>query len=82
MVKAAHAFESASTNGFMNSLRVQGIAFLGTFRAPRGNVLFQLQNHLFLELELIDLRKQSKLNREGIEELVRNIQASNKGARP
>jgi hypothetical protein len=82
MAKAARAFASASTDAFMNSLRVQGIAFHGPFRTPRGNVLFLLQNHLFLELELFDLLKQSKLNREGIEELVRNIQASNKGARP
>ena len=82
MVKAVRAFAPVCGDAVMNSLRIQGIPFRGPFHTPGGSVLLLLDGQLFLDVELIDLFKQNKLNREGIQDLISNIGASNRGARP
>ncbi|MGB7282089.1 MAG: hypothetical protein WBE13_07505 [Candidatus Acidiferrum sp.] len=75
MVKAARAFSSVSADVVLNSLKALGIAFSGPYRTPSGNVLFLVENCLFLETELIEQFKQNKLSREGLQELSQKIHA-------
>ena len=75
MAKAARAFASASTDAFMNSLRVQGIAFHGPFRTQGKRVIFVVDGYLLLDSELADLLEQNKLDRDGIQELGKCIEA-------
>jgi hypothetical protein len=82
MVKAARAFASLTADAVMDSLRVHGITFRGLFQTPRGNVLFSVESHLFLELELVAVFKRNKRHREGVQELARYNEASDRGAQP
>jgi hypothetical protein len=81
MVKAARAFSSVSADVVLNSLKALGIAFTGPFHTPNGNVLFLVENCLFLETELIEQFTQNKLSREGLQELAQRIQASGRDGR-
>jgi len=72
MVKDARPF--ASVDAVMNSLRNQGIAFRGPIHTPSRRAVFLVEGHIFLEAELVDLFSRNKLNREGIQELARQIE--------
>jgi hypothetical protein len=66
-----------SADAVINSLRIQGIAFRGPFCTPRKRIVFVVEKYLFLESELLDLLAQNKLDRGGIQELAKRIEAVN-----
>jgi len=70
-MKAARALSSESMDAVRDLLRTQGITFSGPFHTPGKNVVFVVKSHIFLEAELIDLYRQNKLHREGLQEFGR-----------
>ena len=73
MVKARS--DSASVDAVIDSLRNQEIAFRGPIRTDSKGTLFVVESCIFLESELVDLLAQVKLNRDGIKELAKRIEA-------
>jgi len=71
MVNAGDDFAPVSIDAALNSLKIQGIAFHGPFRAK--HVAFVVEGHILLESELVDLLAQNKLNRNGIQEFALRI---------
>lgn len=76
MVKARS--DSASVDAVIGSLKIQGIAFRGPLYIPGKHTLFVVESSIFLESELVDLLAQDKLNRDGIQELAKRIEAHSK----
>jgi hypothetical protein len=75
MVKAGVDSALVSVDAVKDSLRIQGIAFRGPFCTQGKRVIFVVESYIFLESELVDLLEQNKLNRDGIQELAKRIQA-------
>jgi hypothetical protein len=76
MVKARS--DSASVDAVIDSLKIQGIAFRGPFCTPSKRIIFVVESSILLESELVDLQAQNKLNRDGIQELAKRIEAHSK----
>ena len=66
-----------SADAVMKSLKIQGVAFRGPFFTPAKRIVFVVEKYLFLQSELLDLLAQNKLNRSGIHELAKRIEAVN-----
>ena len=75
MGKARSDSAPASVDAAIDSLKIQGIPFRGPFRTPGKRVISVVDRYILLESELADLFEQNKLNREGIQELGKRIQA-------
>lgn len=69
-MKAVRAL-SSEPDAVLDLLRTQGITFSGPFHTPGENVVFVLEDYIFLESDLIDLFRQNKLHREGLQEFGR-----------
>jgi hypothetical protein len=71
--------ESATvfTDAVANSLRTQGIAFRGPFCTPAKRIVFVIENYILLESELVELLGQNRLDRDGIRQLAKRIEAAN-----
>ena len=65
------------TDAVTNSLRIQGIAFRGPFCTPGRRIVLVVEEHIFLESELLDLLAQNKLDQGGIQELAKRLGAAN-----
>jgi hypothetical protein len=77
MMKTRRVSAQGSADAVMNSLRVQGITFEGPFCTPGKRVVFVVENYFFLESELVELLAQTKLDRDGIQELAKRLGAAN-----
>ena len=66
-----------SADAVMKSLKIQGVAFRGPFFTPAKRVVFVVEKYLFLQSELLDLLAQNKLDRAGIQELAKRVEAAN-----
>ncbi len=66
-----------SVDTVVNSLRIQGIAFRGPFCTPGKRIFFVVESYILLESELVELLAQNRLDRDGIQELARRIEAAN-----
>ena len=75
MLKVGSEFAPVSVDAVKDSLRLQGIPFRGPFCTPAKRIAFVVERYIFLESELVDLLAQNKLNRDGIQELAKRIQA-------
>jgi hypothetical protein len=75
MGKARSDSAPVSVDAVIGSLEIQGIAFRGPFRTPGKRVIFVVDRYIVLESELADLFEQNKLNRVGIQELGKRIDA-------
>ena len=75
MGKARSDSAPVSVEAVIDSLRIQGIAFHGPFRTQGKRVIFVVGRYILLESELADLLEQNKLNRVGIQELGKRIEA-------
>ena len=76
MGKARSDSAPVSVEAIIDSLKIQGIAFHGPFRTQGNRVIFVVDRYILLESELVDLLEQNKLNRDGIHELGKRIEAS------
>jgi hypothetical protein len=74
MVKARSDSVAVSIDAVINSLRNQGIPVRGLCTQHKG-ILFLVEGYILLESELVELFAQNKLNRDGIEELGKRIEA-------
>jgi hypothetical protein len=77
MVNARNDSMPLSVDAVINSLRIQGIAFRGPFVTLGKRTVFVVESSILLESELVDLFTQNKLNRDGIQELAKRIEATN-----
>jgi hypothetical protein len=77
MAKARSSSVLASVDAVMNSLRMQGIAFHGPLCTPGKRTVFVVESCIILESELLDLFAENKLDRDGIQELAKRIEARN-----
>ena len=75
MVKARSDSAPVSADAVIDSLTIQGIPFRGPFCTQGNRVIFVVDRYILLESELVDLLEQNKLNREGIQELGKRIEA-------
>jgi len=75
MAKARSDSAPVSVDAVIDSLEIQGIAFHGPFCTHLKRVFFVIDRYILLESELVDLLEQNKLNREGIQELGKRIEA-------
>ena len=75
MGKARNDSAPVSVDAVIDSLTIQGIAFRGPFCTPGKRTIFVIEGHILLESELVDLLEQNNLNRDGIQELGKRIQA-------
>jgi len=75
MTKVRTASAPVSVEAVIDSLTNQGIDFRGPFCTQRKHVIFVIDRYILLESELLDLLEQNKLNREGILELGKRIEA-------
>jgi hypothetical protein len=75
MAKARNDSAPVSVDAVMDSLTIQGIAFRGPFCTQGKRVIFVIDRYILLESELVHLLEQNKLNREGILELAKRIEA-------
>ena len=75
MVKARSTSTLVSVDAVIDSLKTQGIAFRGPHCTPGKHVIFIIDRYILLESELLDLLEQNKLNRDGILELGKRIEA-------
>jgi|SRR5580700_6026233 hypothetical protein len=66
---------AVSIDAVINSLRNQEIPFRGPFCTQRKGILFLVEGCILLESELVELFAQNKLNRDGIQELAKRIEA-------
>jgi hypothetical protein len=76
MGKARSDSAPVSVEAIIDALKIQGIAFHGPLRTQGKRVIFVVGRHILLESELADLIEQNKLNRDGIQELGKRIEAS------
>jgi hypothetical protein len=76
MGKARSDSAPVSVEAIIDSLKIQGIAFHGPLRTQGKRVIFVVDRYILLESELADLLEQDKLNRDGIQELGKRIEAS------
>jgi hypothetical protein len=76
MGKARSDSAPVSVEAIIDSLKIQGIAFHGPLRTQGKRVIFVVGKYILLESELADLLEQNKLNRVGIQELGKRIEAS------
>ena len=76
MGKARSDSAPVSVEAIIDSLKIQGIAFHGPLRTQGKRVIFVVDRYILLESELADLLEQNKLNRDGILELGKRIEAS------
>jgi len=77
MAKARSDSVPVSIDTVIYSLRIQGIAFRGPFHTESKGTVFVVGNSILLESELVELLAQDKLNRDGIKELAKHIEAPN-----
>jgi len=75
MGKARSGSALVSVDAVIDSLEIQGIAFYGPLRTQGKHVIFVVDRYILLESELVDLLEQNKLNRVGIQELGKRIEA-------
>jgi hypothetical protein len=75
MGKARSDSAPVSVEAIIDSLKIQGIAFHGPLRTQGKRVIFVVDRYILLESELADLLEQNKLNRDGIQELGKRIEA-------
>jgi hypothetical protein len=75
MGKARSGPALVSVDAVIDSLTSQGIAFRGPFCTHLKRVFFVIDRYILLESELLDLLEQNKLNRDGIQELGKRIEA-------
>jgi hypothetical protein len=75
MTKVRTDSAPVSVEAVIDSLTNQGIAFRGPFCTHLKRVIFVIDRYILLESELVDLLEQNKLNREGILELGKRIEA-------
>jgi hypothetical protein len=75
MGKARSDSAPVSVDAVIDSLTIQGITFRGPFRTQGKRVIFVVDRCIVLESELADLFEQNKLNRVGIKELGKRIEA-------
>jgi hypothetical protein len=75
MAKTSAASSRMSADAVTKCLRMQGIIFRGPLYSQRTGTIFIVENQLLLESELVELLAQYKLNREGIQELAKRIEA-------
>jgi hypothetical protein len=75
MAKTSAASSRMTADAVTKSLRMQGIIFRGPLYSQRTGTIFIVENQLLLESELVELLAQYKLNREGIQELAKRIEA-------
>ncbi len=71
MAKAARALSSESVDDVLDLLKTQAITFSGPFHTPGKNIVFVVEDYIFLESELLDLYRENKLHRDGIQEFGR-----------
>lgn len=71
-MKPARALDSESINAVMDLLRTQGIPFRGPFNTPGKQIVFAVEDYVFLDSELIELYRQNRLHREGLQEFRRH----------
>jgi hypothetical protein len=77
MTKTSTVSARVTVDVIAESLRLQGIEFRGPLYLQKKRTLFFVENQIFLESELTELLAQNKLNREGIQELAKRIEAMN-----
>jgi hypothetical protein len=75
MGKARTDSAPVSVEAIIDSLKIQGIAFRGPFCTHLKRVIFVVDRYILLESELLDLLEQNKLNREGIQQLGKRLEA-------
>ena len=75
MAKARSDSAPVSVDAVIDSLEIQGIAFHGPLCTPGNRVIFVIDRYILLESELLELLEQNKLDRDGIQELGRRIEA-------
>jgi hypothetical protein len=75
MAKARSDSAPVSVDAVIDSLEIQGIAFYGPLRTQGNRVIFVIDRYILLESELVELLEQNKLNRDGIQELGKRIEA-------
>jgi hypothetical protein len=76
MGKARNDSAPVSVDAVIDSLTIQGIAFRGPFCTQGKRVIFVVDDrYILLESELVDLLEQNNLNRVGIQELGKRIEA-------
>ena len=75
MAKTSTDCRYLTVDAVTNSLRIQGIAFRGPFCTPGRRIVLVVEEHIFLESELLDLLAQNKLDQGGIQELAKRIDA-------
>jgi hypothetical protein len=75
MGKARTDSAPVSVEAIIDSLKIQGIAFRGPFCTHLKRVIFVVDRYILLESELLHLLEQNKLNRDGIQELGKRIEA-------
>ena len=77
MVETRRVSTPGSADAVMNSHRIQGIFFEGPFCTPGKRIVFVVENYFFLVSELVELLAQNKLDRAGIQELAKRVEAAN-----
>jgi hypothetical protein len=75
MAKARSDSAPVSVDAVIDSLEIQGIAFHGPLRTPGNRVIFVVDRYILLKSELLELLGQNKLDRDGIQELGKRIEA-------
>jgi hypothetical protein len=75
MAKARSDSAPVSVDAVIDSLEIQGIAFHGPLRTQGNRVIFVIDRYILLESELLELLGQNKLDRDGIQELGKRIEA-------
>ena len=75
MGKARSAPAPVSAEAIIDALTSQGIAARGPLCTHLERVIFVVDKYILLESELLDLLVQNKLNRDGIQELGKRIEA-------
>jgi hypothetical protein len=77
MVKARSDSALVSVDAIVNSLTIQGIVFRGPFCTPGNRTVFVVESCILLESELVELLAQNRLDRDGIQQLAKRIEAAN-----
>jgi len=77
VAKSSTGCARLSGDAVANSLRDQGISFHGPLCSPGKRIVFVVESWIFLESELQDLLAKNELNREGIQQLAKHIEATN-----
>lgn len=77
MTKTSAASARITVDAVVESLRMLGMNFRGPYYSQTKGILFVVENQIFLESELDELFARNKLNRDGIQELAKRIEAMN-----